>query len=183
MSISHAILGLLSVEPMTGYDLKKVMQESPFMHWSGNNNQIYKALVELAGKGYVQGEVKHRESAPSKKVYTITKEGLVELKCWLLSAPETPEMKKPFLVQLAWSHQLETREILALLEAYRQEIAVQMAMEQAKQKKGRYAPARTARETAIWNVIYGNVLRSYSAELDWASSAIETIGGMKDESV
>ena len=46
MSIHHAILGLLSWKPHTGYDLKKVFEDSAFMHWSGNNNQIYRADSE-----------------------------------------------------------------------------------------------------------------------------------------
>ena len=45
MIIDYAILGLLSWKPLTGYDVKRVMQDSPFLYWSGNNNQIYKALT------------------------------------------------------------------------------------------------------------------------------------------
>ena len=35
MMIDHAILGLLSWKPLTGYDVKRVMQDSPFLYWSG----------------------------------------------------------------------------------------------------------------------------------------------------
>ncbi len=62
MSINHAILGILSCRSVTGYDLKKIIQESPFMPWSGNNNQIYKALVEILEEGFVTHEVRHQES-------------------------------------------------------------------------------------------------------------------------
>ena len=51
MDIQNALLSMLSVKPMTGYDLKKAMQESAYMHWSGNNNQIYKALLALQEEG------------------------------------------------------------------------------------------------------------------------------------
>ncbi len=50
MQIDYAILGLLSWKPLTGYDVKRVMQDSPFLYWSGNNNQIYKALTKLRTK-------------------------------------------------------------------------------------------------------------------------------------
>ncbi|MCG1013246.1 PadR family transcriptional regulator [Tepidanaerobacter sp. GT38] len=72
MSISLAILGLLSYKPMSGYDLKKIIQDSSFMYWSGNNNQIYKALSELRDKGFVTNEVIHQDGAPTKKIYKIT---------------------------------------------------------------------------------------------------------------
>ena len=40
MAIRYAILGLLSWRPFTGYDLKKMIGDSVFLYWSGNNNQI-----------------------------------------------------------------------------------------------------------------------------------------------
>ncbi|WP_020431692.1 PadR family transcriptional regulator, partial [Paenibacillus riograndensis] len=75
---------------MTGYDLKKLIQESSFLYWSGNNNQIYKALVELLNAGFVTNEVRHQDSSPSKKIYTITSSGLAELRKWVVAPPEPP---------------------------------------------------------------------------------------------
>ena len=51
VTIDYTILGMLSWKPMTGYDMKRMMQDSPVMYWSGNNNQIYKALVQLLDMG------------------------------------------------------------------------------------------------------------------------------------
>jgi hypothetical protein len=42
MSIKHAILGFLSWQPSTGYELKKLFAESDTLSWSGNNNQRWK---------------------------------------------------------------------------------------------------------------------------------------------
>ena len=71
VTIDYTILGMLSWKPMTGYDMKRMMQDSPVMYWSGNNNQIYKALVQLLDMGLVTNEVQYQESAPNKKVYSI----------------------------------------------------------------------------------------------------------------
>lgn len=175
MSINHAILGMLSYKPMTGYDLKKIIQESPFMYWSGNNNQIYKALVELLDEGYVTSEIYHQDSSPSKKVYTITNDGLAELKRWTQSVPEAPEIKKLFLVQLAWTEQSSNKAIENLLMSYEQEIKGKISIEQAKKQKELFSPKRTPREAAIWDLIYENVLSSYSNELDWINKARQTL--------
>jgi PadR family transcriptional regulator AphA len=59
MSIKLAILGILSWETSTGYDLKKIIEDSSAMYWSGNNNQIYKTLVQLLGEELVTNEVQH----------------------------------------------------------------------------------------------------------------------------
>ena len=167
MSINHAILGILSFKSVTGYDLKKIIQDSPFMYWSGNNNQIYKSLVELHERGYVTIEICHQESSPSKKIYTITQEGLSELKRWVSSTPESPEFKKRFLIQLAWSDQLNTDELNSLLSEYENEIQMQIILQEEKKRRKAFTPARTARETFLWEMIFENIISYYKNELDW----------------
>ncbi|EDK32634.1 Conserved hypothetical protein [Clostridium kluyveri DSM 555] len=61
MSLNHVILGLLNGEPLTGYEIKKIIQNTPFMYWSENNNQIYKAFVELLDEGFVTKKVQHQD--------------------------------------------------------------------------------------------------------------------------
>lgn len=167
MSIKYAILGMLSYKPLTGYDLKKIMQDSSFMPWSGNNNQIYKALLELDDNDFVTSEVRHQENSPSKKIYTITEAGLAELKKWLQSVPETFEIKKPFLIQLAWIAILSDEELEKLLNQYEQEIRGQIFIEQTKSANSFFKQGRTPRETAIWNLIKENTLLSFQSELEW----------------
>lgn len=167
MTINYAILGILSYKSLTGYDLKKIIQDSPFMYWSANNNQIYKSLVELHEQGYVTSEVHYQESSPSKKIYSITKDGLDELKKWVLSSPESPEMKKTFLIQLAWADQLSAKELDDLLSNYENEIKMQLLMQQEKKLRGVFSPGRTSREVFLWDMIYENIISSYRNELDW----------------
>lgn len=181
MSIRYAILGILSCQPYTGYDLKKIIQDSPFMHWSGNNNQIYKSLVELLGDGFVTSEVHHQESSPSKKVYTITREGLAELKDWVCTSPELPECKKTFLVQLAWAGQLSQEELGALLSQYEYEIKMQIVFQQERKRRGAFSPNRTPREELIWDSIEENIISSYENELEWVKKLRMQLGDDKEE--
>lgn len=181
MSIQYAILGILSCQPYTGYDLKKIIQDSPFMHWSGNNNQIYKSLVELLDDGFVTSEVHHQESSPSKKVYTITREGLAELKDWVCSAPELPECKKTFLVQLAWADQLSPDELNALLSQYEYEVNMQIVLHRERDRRGAFCPGRTQREERIWKSIDQNILSSYENELEWVKKLRMELCGQQEE--
>jgi len=176
MSIQYAILGLLSWGPLSGYEMKKIIQESPFMPWSGNNNQIYKALVELQEDDYTTNEIFHQEHAPSKKVYTITDAGQEKLKAWLLSAAEPPEFKKTFLLRLAWADQLSEEELLRLITGYEQEIRLQILLQEGH--KGRptaLSPTRSARESVIWEMINANIVSSYQTELKWTQKLRETL--------
>lgn len=175
MSIQYAILGLLSWKPSTGYKLKKIFEESSSMYWSGNNNQIYKALLQLQDEGFVTNEIKHQEHSPSKKIYTITPEGASELKDWVVSPPCAPEFKKPFLIQLAWSDLLKDKELYELLTKYENEIQLQLLIQQEKLRRGIEAPNRTSREIFLWEMISENLLSSYQNELEWVQKVLQKL--------
>ncbi|MCY9528157.1 MULTISPECIES: DUF4180 domain-containing protein [Paenibacillus] len=167
MSIKYAILGLLSWKPASGYELKKIFEDSSAMYWSGNNNQIYKSLVQLLDDGLVTNEIKHQESSPSKKIYSITDEGMLRLKEWVLEEPELPELKNTFLIQLAWADQLDDEELDDLLDRYEDRINMQLVYQQEKMNRGLQEPNRNEREAFLWNKISENLLSSYLNELKW----------------
>lgn len=167
MSIKFAILGILSWKPSTGYELKKIFEESSFLYWSGNNNQIYKALIKMEDEYLVTSEIIHQDNSPSKKIYTITEEGLKELKEWISSSPEAPEIKKTLLVQLAWADLLKDQELDELLLKYENELKVQLVMEIEKNKRALYSPNRSTREKLLWEMISENIISTYNNELNW----------------
>jgi DNA-binding PadR family transcriptional regulator len=118
MSIKYIILGYLSWQPMTGYDVKKLIADSEILPWTASNNQIYQALVELHKHGWVTKSIEEQIGTPNRHVYTITEAGLQALRDWVVSEPEAPLTRKPFLHQLMWADNLNAQEMDALLEAY-----------------------------------------------------------------
>jgi DNA-binding PadR family transcriptional regulator len=80
MFISHTLLGMLARKSLTGYAMRKIMLESPFLYWSGNTNQIYKALAKLTDEACVTSESVYQDGAPAKKIYTLTDDGQNELR-------------------------------------------------------------------------------------------------------
>lgn len=175
MAIEHAILGLLSWKPMTGYEMKHIFENSSSLYWSGNNNQIYKALVQLLNEGLVTHVLELQEHLPSKKIYTVTPEGLAALKAWVVSHPEAADMKKSFLVQLAWADLLTDEELLALLNEYEREVEIQLLVEKEKLRRGPIAPDRTPREKLLWDSIADNLVSSYEHEINWIRSLKKTL--------
>lgn len=168
MSIKHAILGFLSWQPLAGYDLKKLFVDSPFIHWSGNNNQIYRTLIDLHHDGLVENEVILPESGPARKVYSIIEAGRSELRDWLSSMPEAPQHRNEFLVKLAWADGMSQPEMTALLDGYIHVVEVQLLVAQEEKRRSRVNPARTAREAILWAAIHDNRIGYYENELTWA---------------
>ena len=167
MTIQHAILGFLSWRPFTGYELKKVFADAEFLYWSGSNNQIYRTLVALHKEGLATREVQHQENYPDRKVYSITEKGRSALRDWALSAPELPQLRNPFLVQLAWADQLEAGELDALLEEYEDEVGAQLLMCREQARRRAVDPARTPREAYVWGMLAENWVTFYERELAW----------------
>ncbi|TVZ97872.1 DNA-binding PadR family transcriptional regulator [Streptomyces sp. BK340] len=80
MSLKHALLGLLSERPASGYDLLKRFETSLANVWPATQSQIYTELTKLAGSGLITVAA---EGPRGRKEYTLTDEGLAELRHWL----------------------------------------------------------------------------------------------------
>ncbi len=181
MSLNHVILGLLSRESMTGYQLKKIIQNTPFMYWSGNNNQIYKAFVELLNEGFVTKEVQHQEGSPSKNIYTITDDGLNEFKEWMLSVTDTPAFRKQLLIKLALANGLNRNDLGNMLVSYTDAVKTQMVLSQKETERCFFAGQQSLGETLFIDLIRENVLSFYSSELAWLQKVKKLIAEIPDD--
>jgi DNA-binding PadR family transcriptional regulator len=181
--IRYAILGLLNWQPLSGYDLKKIISESEVFYWSGNNNQIYTALVRLHTAGMVTRQIQPQESLPAKKIYSITQQGRAELHRWVLSTAELPEVHNTFLIQLACAEGLTAEELDTLLDHYEAEIDLKLRMQvrvqQEKSNRPGLAPNRTRRQAYLWEKISENMLALYQNELDWVRSLRVELGAVE----
>jgi DNA-binding PadR family transcriptional regulator len=101
-TLGYAILGLLSREELSGYDLTGRMKGRVGYFWSARHSQIYPELARLEEGGYVTHSVVEQQERPDKKVYRITTEGLAALKEWVVQPPE-PKPSRDELVLKAYS--------------------------------------------------------------------------------
>jgi DNA-binding PadR family transcriptional regulator len=86
-TLGYAILGLLSREDLSGYDLTRRMAGRVGYFWSARHSQIYPELARLEDGGYITHSVVEQKERPDKKVYEITAEGLDALKEWVTLPP------------------------------------------------------------------------------------------------
>lgn len=180
MSLNHVILGLVSREPLTGYEIKKIIQNTPFLYWSGNNNQVYKAFAELLDEGFVTKEVQHQEGSPSKNIYTITDDGLNELKSWLLSVTDEPVFKKQILIKLALANQLKRGDLENMLDSYADVVRMQAALSERELDKCYFAEQEHSNKVLFLDLIRENILSFYSSELEWVRKVKGLIAELPD---
>jgi PadR family transcriptional regulator, regulatory protein AphA len=84
MSLRHVVLGLLAVEPATGYDLARRFDLSLANAWHASHSQIYPELAKLEELGMV--EVVH-EGPRRSRTWAVTDAGREEIRRWM-AAPE-----------------------------------------------------------------------------------------------
>lgn len=126
MSLRYAILGLLNVMPMTGYDLKHQAFDATVRHfWPADQSQIYRTLNQLASENLVTVTLEVQDERPDRKVYTITQAGQAALAEWLKSDQALPTLRDPLLVQLFFGQELPRADLLRV-------VARQLAAHQAQ---------------------------------------------------
>jgi PadR family transcriptional regulator AphA len=116
MSLRHAILGFLSMEPLTGYALKKHFDESVQHFWPANQSQIYRTLAALNEEGLVRLEVVERKGPLDKKVYHLMPEGRKALHQWLSTPLPHQDPREAFLIQIYFGGLMTDAEVENLLQ-------------------------------------------------------------------
>lgn len=93
----YVILGLLTEQPLSGYDIKKIIDIRFKFFWNESYGQIYPELKQLIEKGYIS--TLSNEADRGKQLYKITETGFEHLKKWLEIKPDTESMRLEILLK------------------------------------------------------------------------------------
>jgi DNA-binding PadR family transcriptional regulator len=118
----YVILGLLSHQPMSGYELKKYAGQWISYFWDIGYGQIYPALKDLSKKGLVsiaKSEGKRAEA----KTYSLSPAGKEELVKWLKNPKKNEVFRSELLLKLFFSALIEPGFSTDKLEALKTESA------------------------------------------------------------
>lgn len=99
-SLQEAILGLLAIRPMSGYDVRRSYQRALQSIWYAPIGQVYPTLRKMAQEGLVEPHVEVQEGRPNRKVYSLTPQGREKLTGWLSRPADLPEMHHGFIHRL-----------------------------------------------------------------------------------
>ena len=116
-STRYAILGLLSLAPMSGYEIRKVASNSIGHFWSESYGQIYPTLRELVAAGLARplsrrGRVRDRGQR-DRQEYEITDEGREVLAGWRSGLPRAQPPRNELLLKLFFGERGSIAEHLA----------------------------------------------------------------------
>jgi PadR family transcriptional regulator AphA len=116
----YAMLGMLTICPMSGYEMKQRMAQSIAHFWSESYGQIYPALKQLEKEGLATcKQQKSNTGRPDRQVYAITAKGREVLAAWLREAPKPQPPRSELLLKLFFWSMLPPEEAMKHVEALR----------------------------------------------------------------
>ena len=98
--LREAILGLLAIRPMTGYDLSRSYRRALQQIWYAPLGQVYPTLRKMWRDGLLRVSVKVQRHRPNRKVYSLTAQGRKLLVLWLSQPAAMPRMHHEFIHKL-----------------------------------------------------------------------------------
>jgi PadR family transcriptional regulator AphA len=98
-SSTYVVLGMLGWRPMSGYEIKSIVDHSTRLFWAASYGQIYPELRRLSEQGLIEGRAEPH-GGRRRNVYRLTPAGRRELKAWLHTDPEVFELRDEGLLKL-----------------------------------------------------------------------------------
>jgi DNA-binding PadR family transcriptional regulator len=106
---------------MTGYNLKKLFNESIINIWEASLSQIYRELGTLEKNGLVSSQIEQQDDRPDKKIYSISEEGKEAFRTWLANFPPdrfiSPK-RDEFMLRIFFGAQLGKAEMKKQFERF-----------------------------------------------------------------
>jgi DNA-binding PadR family transcriptional regulator len=122
MSIRHAMLALLSEGPKYGLQLGQEFESRTGEVWPLNTGQVYTTLQRLERDGLIESDDDDSAAGPQKG-YRITEHGVVELRAWLLTPPDTTAPPRDELViKVLVALRVPGIDVVDLIQAHRRHL-------------------------------------------------------------
>lgn len=172
MSLRHALLGLLSEEPQSGWDLSRRFTETLGAVWPAGHPQIYGELRKL----HADELIAVQDTGPrGRVVYSVTAAGKTEVTRWLTDDPVDHTMRLEPILRSVFFWLLPADTLLEHLEAeaahYRSTAAQYRELAEAKDR-GDFG---TSAQTRSLRIAAEAAIRINEALADWAEWAKDKV--------
>jgi PadR family transcriptional regulator, regulatory protein AphA len=171
------MLGMLSIRPMSGYDIKKAVEGSINYFWTESYGQIYPMLKSLVAERLVTKTVKKQAGRPDRHVYTLTAGGRKELHTWLTGRVMPTVERNELLLKLFFGEENSIPVNVKHIEEYRK---IQTELHEAVTTIERTIRSQHTEspDAPYWlmTVNYGKKISK--ARLDWCDETLAKLNKM-----
>jgi PadR family transcriptional regulator AphA len=173
-SSSEVLLGLLTIESMSGYDLGQTIRESIGHFWNESYGQIYPNLKKLAAEGFVTSKIEQKKGKPDRYIYSITKKGRERLVKWLAVSPQPEVPRNEMLLKLFFGTQVSPDIPIGYLKRMLE--TERAALERFRQIQAAIIKNKQYPDTPYWKMAARFGETEMEAHLRWAD---ETLAELK----
>lgn len=168
--IDMVILGLLSHDPLTGYDIKKQIDGGIRFFWKGSFGSIYPALASLEESGLIQkAENVKNESGRERIYYEITDAGREKLRIWLSDSKSVNDLKYEMLLKVFFGGATDNEMSIATIEEFEKEISRDLAALQVY--KNNLSHVLDQRDHLFFYLTVSFGIETYEGYLRWCQDA------------
>jgi DNA-binding PadR family transcriptional regulator len=116
----YVILGLLSESPLTGYEMKNIIDVRFRFFWSESYGQLYPALKSLSSEGFIKELIMDKETKRAQRRYEITSVGMDALKQWLTLPVEKESLRLEILLKMYFSNLVDEEVMMQHIRIFQQ---------------------------------------------------------------
>ena len=167
--IDMVILGLLSHDDLTGYDIKKQIDGSIRFFWKGSFGSIYPALAELEKQGSVRRLKSNDGGGREKIIYSITSQGKEILKAWVRDEKASNDLKYETLMKLFFGGVESKETSLKNIEDFEEQIKADLKVLQVYKANIEKALDEEDHVYFYLTILFG--IETYEAYLEWCNKA------------
>ena len=168
--IDMVILGLLSHDNLTGYDIKKQIDASISFFWKGSFGNIYPALASLEESGMIKKiPDKNNGSGRERIFYGITDAGRESLKEWLTESKTVNDLKYEMLLKVFFGGTVENELSIATIEEFEKDITRDLLI--LKTYKENLSNVLDERDHVFFYLTVAFGVETYEAYLRWCTEA------------
>lgn len=179
-ALENAVLGLLTLRPMSGYEIKQLFDKSISFLWKVHMSQIYPALARLNAAGLVEMDLVPQDRKPTKKVYSITRKGRRALQTWLREPVRDQGIRELFPLKVFFARNVERETLLdhvqARLERSQATLSLYQDMERLfKEIQEGDSDHYPKEDIRFWHLALRWAILREEGVRDWCKLAIEEI--------
>lgn len=174
-----ALLGLLHLYAMSGYDLKKLADESIGHFWREGWGRIYPTLRTLEAEGLIALKVESGRRGRERKVYALRPAGRAVLREWL-AQDWTPQVyRNELLLKLFFARNASPTVARRHVERLRSQCATEVATYEMVLHRIEQFGAKGYPDADFWRMTVSYGLHSKRAELAWAEETLSVLKRQK----
>lgn len=170
-----AILGALSMWPMTGYDIRKVLESGIGRFWSESYGQLYPELRRMANQGQVRKSEEGGKGKPRRVLYSLTSKGREELKEWLVTPALPGTAREEILLKLFFGSQVDINVSTGQLQRFRD--FHQECLRKSKRVEKSLSAGEKTPDSLYWIITLKYSEYVSRALLEWCDEALSLLKG------